>query len=241
MKKAATLLILAFAFNTLIKSQFVTTETSQFRPPSVPLITHDPYFSIWSPADRLTDMETVHWTGAKNPMHSMIKIDGKTYRIMGSSPSYVEPMKQLSLKVLPTNTLYEFAGGGVKLSMTFTSPLLVKDIEVLSRPVTYITWKVESADYKTHDIQLYFDCGSELAVNKTEQMITWDQPSIKGLKTAKMGTKEQKYLNKSGDNVRIDWGYVYLSVPEIENPSFSIAPRISLSDSFVKTGKLAES
>ena len=241
MKKAATLLILAFAFNTLIKSQFVTTETSQFRPPSVPLITHDPYFSIWSPADRLTDMETVHWTGAKNPMHSMIKIDGKTYRIMGSSPSYVEPMKQLSLKVLPTNTLYEFAGGGVKLSMTFTSPLLVKDIEVLSRPVTYITWKVESADYKTHDIQLYFDCGSELAVNKTEQMITWDQPSIKGLKTAKIGTKEQKYLNKPGDNVRIDWGYVYLSVPEIENPSFSIAPRISLSDSFVKTGKLAES
>jgi hypothetical protein len=241
MKKAATLLILAFAFNTLIRSQFVTSETTQFRPPSVPLITHDPYFSIWSPADRLTDAETVHWTGAKNPMHCMIKIDGKTYRIMGSSPSYVEPIKQLSLKVLPTNTVYEFGGGGVKLSMTFTSPLLVKDIEVLSRPVTYITWKVESTDFKTHDIRLYFDCGSELAVNKTEQLITWDQPSIKGLKTAKIGTKEQKYLNKPGDNVRIDWGYVYLSVPEIEIPSFSVAPRILLTESFIKTGKLPES
>jgi hypothetical protein len=150
-------------------------------------------------------------------------------------------MKQLSLKVLPTNTVYEFGGAGIKVSMTFTSPLLVKDIDVLSRPVTYITWKIESDDNKTHDIQLYFDCGSELSVNNTEQKVTWEQPAINGLKTAKIGTQEQKYLNKPGDNVRIDWGYVYLSVPEDQNPSFSIAPRNSLLSGFVKTGKLPES
>lgn len=123
MKKAATVLLLFFALTAFIRSQSLGNEPVQFRPPSVPLITHDPYFSIWSPSDRLTDMETVHWTGAKNPLHSMIKIDGKTYRLMGSSPSYIEPMKQLSLKVLPTNTVYEFGGAGIKLSMTFTSPL----------------------------------------------------------------------------------------------------------------------
>lgn len=240
MKKAATLLLLFFAFTIMMKSQPASIEPVQFRPPSVPLITHDPYFSIWSPSDRLTDMETVHWTGTRHPIHSLIKVDGKTYRIMGSSPSYVEPMKQLSLKVLPTNTIYEFGGAGIKVSVSFTSPLLVKDIEVLSRPVTYITWKVESTDNKTHEIQVYFDCGSELSVNNTEQMITWEQPVIKGLKTAKIGTQEQKYLNRSGDNLRIDWGYVYLSVPEAQNPSISIAPRRALSDSFVKTGKLPE-
>ena len=71
-------------------------------------------------------------------------------------------------------------------------------------------------------------------------MITWEQPVIKGLKTAKIGTQEQKYLNKPGDNLRIDWGYVYLSVPETQKPSISVAPRRALSDSFVKTGKLPE-
>jgi len=164
----------------------------------------------------------------------MIRIDGKTYRLMGSSPSYVEPMKQLSLKVLPTNTVYTFAGAGVKVSMTFTSPLLVKDIEVLSRPVTYVSWKVESTDSKAHDIQIYFACGSELSVNKTDQEIGWEQPDIKGLKTERIGTLEQKYLNKHGDNVRIDWGYIYLSVPESQKSSISVAQRSSLADSFVK-------
>ena len=165
MKKATIIFLLIAISQTLFKCQAPDNEPVQFRPPSVPLITHDPYFSIWSPADRLTDMETVHWTGTRHPIHSMIKVDGKTYRILGSSPSYVEPMKQLSLKVLPTNTIYEFGGAGIKVSISFTSPLLVKNIEVLSRPVTYITWKVESVDRMTHEIQLYFDCGSELSVN----------------------------------------------------------------------------
>jgi hypothetical protein len=241
MKRTSALLLIFFLFSTLIRSQPAGKEAVQFRPPSVPLITHDPYFSIWSPSDRLTDMETVHWTGARNPLHSMIKIDGKTYRLMGSSPSYIEPLKQISLEVRPTNTLYIFENTAVKVTLTFTSPLLVKDIDVLSRPVTYVTWKIESIDNISHNIQLYFDCGAELAVNKTEQMVTWEQPSVKGLKTARIGSKEQKYLNKPGDNIRIDWGYVYMSVPESQDPIFSVALRNSLSEGFVKTGKLPQS
>lgn len=238
MKRAAAMLFLIVTLNTLINSQTTGNESGQFRPPSVPLITHDPYFSIWSPSDRLTDMETVHWTGARNPIHSMIRVDGMTFRLMGSNPSYVEPMKQISLKVLPTNTVYEFLGAGIKVSLTFTSPLLVKDIDILSRPVTYLTWKIESQDKNLHDIQLFFDCGSELSVNNTDQMVTWEQPDIKGLKSARLGTQDQKYLNKPGDNVRIDWGYVYLSVPSVQNPALAIAPRNAVSGSFAKTGKL---
>ncbi|MGD0342405.1 MAG: DUF4965 domain-containing protein [Bacteroidales bacterium] len=234
-------LILTLCILFPVKSQSSDDQTLNFRPPSVPLVTHDPYFSIWSPADRLSDQETVHWTGTKNPLHCMIRIDGQAFRIMGANPTNIEPLKQTGLSVTPTRSLYEFGNSKIKLSLSFTSPLLTNDLDVLSRPVTYVSWNIYSDDGQIHDIQLYFDCGAEIAVNTPEQSVTWEEPAIQGLKTAKIGCLDQKYLNKPGDNIRIDWGYVYLSVPQEQNAIISINSRASLFNSFIKLGKLPES
>lgn len=53
------------------------------RAPAVPLITVDPYFSVWSDTDRLNEGTTVHWTGKPNTIVGLLTIDGKDYRFMG--------------------------------------------------------------------------------------------------------------------------------------------------------------
>jgi hypothetical protein len=212
----------------------------QFRVPSVPLVSHDPYFSIWSPADRLYDRETVHWTGKNQPLHSMVRIDGITYRIMGSYPGKLEPLKQKSLTVNPTRTVYEFENKQVSLRLLFTTPALADNLDVLSRPVTYITWEMRSADGNEHSVQLYFDCGGEIAVNSPDQNLIWDKPSISELKTVRIGNPDQPVLKRKGDDVRIDWGYAYLSVPSIQKPQVVTGERNKLMESFISSGLITE-
>ena len=57
-----------------------------FRPPAVPLVTYNPFLSIWSEADHLNDATTKHWTRHDHSLVSLIRIDGKTYRLMGAEP-----------------------------------------------------------------------------------------------------------------------------------------------------------
>jgi hypothetical protein len=183
------------------------------RPPSVPLVAVDPYFSIWSPADRLTDAQTVHWTGRAQPLTSYIRVDRDVSRLMGTSISDVAAMPQKSVVVQPTRTIYTFADQRVKVTLTFFTPSLPWDLDVLSRPVTYLTWDVASADGRTHEVQLYFDCGAEVAVNTPDQSVAIDYPAVDGLAMVRTGTPDQPVLARKGDDVRIDWGYAYLAAP----------------------------
>lgn len=65
-------------------AQFYTPQAeNQLRAPSVPLITSDPYFCMWSPYDRLNEGNTEHWSGKEQPLVGAIRVDGTTYRFMG--------------------------------------------------------------------------------------------------------------------------------------------------------------
>lgn len=47
------------------------------RAPATPLFVHDPFFSIWSAADGLTDGWLSHWTGPPVAMSGLIRVDGR--------------------------------------------------------------------------------------------------------------------------------------------------------------------
>lgn len=188
-----------------------------FRPPAVPLVTHDPYFSVWSFEDRLTDGPTRHWTGQRQELCALVKLDGAVFRLMGAEPAAVPAMKQVSLEVLPTRTIYHFEEQGVRIGMIFCSPLLPDEPEVMSRPVSYLTWEVRVLDRKQHEVSLYFDCGAGLAVDREEQAVTWERERVETMSVLRVGTQQQAVLGKSGDNVRIDWGYMLLGVPQQGN------------------------
>ena len=128
------------------------------RPPSVPLVACDPYFSIWSPADKLTDADTVHWTGKPHRLTSLVRIDGKAFRLMGREPADVPALPQTGLEVLPTRTIYTFEGEGARVTLTFMTAALPDDLMVYSRPVTYLTWESQATDGKEHDMWSYFRC-----------------------------------------------------------------------------------
>lgn len=60
-----------------------------FRAPAYPLITSDPYLSIWSFRDTLYKGPTRHWTGKVRSLQGIIRVDGHSMYFMGKPiPNY---------------------------------------------------------------------------------------------------------------------------------------------------------
>lgn len=209
---------------------------AQERPPAVPLVTHDPYFSIWSMDDKLTDGPTRHWTGKAQPLAGLVRVDGKSYRYMGDWPEEAPALAQKSLQVAATHTVYTFNGAGISLTLTFFTPAFPQDLDMLSRPVTYLTWKVASDDGKPHDVSLLLDASPLLAVDVDNEAVTWGRLRTASLDTMQIGSRDQQVLNRSGDDLRIDWGYFHLCVPRQEGVETALVPNAV--GSFLKNGTL---
>jgi len=207
--------------------------------PAYPLITHTPYFSVWSFTDELNVSDTRHWTGAKQPLMGMLRVDDMdTYRFLGaeaekdtfSSIDHNDKMpkiiaaEQQWVSVNPTQTLYQFACGAIDLTLSFTSPLLLDDLSLLSRPVSYVSFKLRSNDGKPHKVQLHFGVGGMLAANTASQELKVGRGKTSSLAFMTAGTREQPVLQKKGDNLRIDWGNLYVAAPMSQGGK----PRISM-------------
>ncbi|HEY0111167.1 MAG TPA: DUF4965 domain-containing protein, partial [Fibrella sp.] len=362
------------------------------RPPAYPLITHDPYFSVWSMTDKLTDSPTRHWTGKAQSLEGIVRVDGKAYQFLGSVPVTYQPIlptgesqaysasytftkpdtawiqpefdakswqtgtgpfgdtpeaktrwvnrntnkdgiylrrefdydgktdpaklllslnhdddvtiylngvriltksgyiseyitlplsaegqkalrpgrnvlavhcvslrggsfidvglvnpivstavagaTQTDVKVSATQTEYSFTAGPVVLTANFLSPLLLDELEVAARPVTYLTFTARSADGKSHAVELYVGASGTLATNSPDQEVVTDAGTTSTLNWLNVGTKQQPILARKGDNVRIDWGYAYLAVPQQMKAQLAPGSLAELKTRFVSQGVL---
>lgn len=357
---------------------------AQQQAPAYPLITHDPYFSIWSTTDDLTSSATTHWTGTAQSLTGLVKVDGVTYRVLGQNallyqtvlpttdenayqvkytetapgndwmqPEYddkawktgkapfsddasrggtpwhsrdlwtrrtfdagdlssadlflkishddnikvylngediyalegwlnkyiyhpipdavknklkpkgnvlaihilntaggafldagisrvsatpgesIEKGTQTAVRINATQTAYDFTCGKVNLTLTFTSPLLMDDLNLLSRPVSYISYRVAANDNATHQVALCFSAASSICVNVPSQAVTTARYTSGQLSVLKAGTKEQPVLKKKGDDLRIDWGYMYVAAPTASHPQQYICRATDAAQLFV--------
>lgn len=206
------------------------------RAPAVPLIAQDPYFSVWSNTDKLADSFPVHWTGTVNALVSFIRVDGRAFRVMGAPIAGAPAMRQTDLTIRPTNTIYKFEDAGVELTLTFTNPNLPDDLMLISRPATYLTWSVRSTDGSDHEVKVYFDATAELCVNTVDQTIVAERATTDKVDAIRMGTDSQEVLAKSGDNIRIDWGYFYAAAAKGTAKSAIADPKARTS--FLQSGDI---
>lgn len=88
--KLAAVLCTTVAMNAQTADLFQPYKSTDLRLPSVPLVVSDPYFSIWSPYDNLTDGSTRHWTNDEKPLEGLVRVDGKTYRFLGVNNAVLE-------------------------------------------------------------------------------------------------------------------------------------------------------
>ena len=160
----------------------------EFRPPSVPLVTFDPYLSIWSAADHLTYRPTQHWTTREHSLVSLARIDGKVFRIMGIEPREAPALPQIGLKVTPTRSIYEFEGANVHITLTFMRPALPNDLGAMALPLSYITWEFALRTENRMPVSLYDSTSSELAVNEAAQKVEWTREQASGLTALRVGT-----------------------------------------------------
>lgn len=180
------------------------------RAASIPLVLHDPFFSIWSSADYLYDEDPVHWSGARQKMRGYLSVDGEKYAFLGDKDIF-EALPQKSIDVTATSTEYVFENDKVQLKCRFTSPLLPDDMVLMSRPCTYID--VTVLKKKETEVTLDFVLSADL-VRQTKDGIVGFDGKFNTISYSYMGRALQTPLGGSFDKTTIDWGYAYVACQE---------------------------
>ena len=183
---------------------------------AVPLIAHDPFFSVWSQADRLYEDDTRHWSQESMRMYGSLMLNGREYSFMGRKAER-EEIPQTRVEMTATSTRYLFENEEALLEVIFTSPLLADDRRIFSRPCSYIRFRLVRRRNAEALIRLTVSADF---IRRTPGPIFGNVHSGKqedcSFSYAYMYKGNQHILGDSGDNMTINWGNVYLAAKDGE-------------------------
>lgn len=174
----------------------------KMRPPATPLITSDPFFSVWSETDALNASDTVHWTGRTIALRCTVKVGDRVYGVMGRNEGTLAA-RQVGSDMDAFSSYYTFDCDGVKVRLTFTSPVIPDDMYLISRPVSYLLVSADAAGVNAKvsvSEQICLDLAGEYPV----------KASVEG-GSVTLASEVQNVLSRDGDDQRIDWGKFYLT------------------------------
>ena len=122
-----------------------------FRPPAVPLITFAPMHQKFLFHEDATTVNTTYWDKSAMPIFVMMRFSGNDHAVtlVGQLDSVAPALQDALPVVTATSTTfrYYFRGmPGASATLTFTSPMLPDDFDVLARPATYIHASLTGAE-----------------------------------------------------------------------------------------------
>lgn len=167
-------------------------------------------------------------------------VDFGIYTESDQKEVFAQVAVQNNVALSATQTHYNFTCGPVNLNLQFVSPLLPGDLDLLSRPVNYINYQVVSNDGAEHEVQIYFETTPQWAVNEVGQEVNVSKGKTGEINFLKTGTTEQAILEKSGDNVRIDWGYFYMAANQSETNRLAIGDYFGSKETFIQNGEVSQ-
>lgn len=132
---------------------------------------------------------------------------------------FTQTATQKSVEVQAMTTAYQFTCGPVDLDLAFIAPMFMDNLDLLSRPVNYLSYKVTANDGQKHAVELYLEAAPQWALDLPHQESVSDTFVEGELTYAQTGSRNQQVLGKQGDDVRIDWGHFYMAANKANTAS----------------------
>ena len=181
---------------------------NDMRLPAYPLVTVDPFFSIWSRSDTLNAADTTLWTGHRKRIVGKVSVDGREYTFLGKGD---DPLPQLACTVDFTETTCVFGNVEIELTARFRGAHVLDKPELLFAPVSYIDIEVRSADGGAHAVEVTIEVFDEIAKKNALAPCVFRIGKTDCAEFVTVRKKCARPLAYSGDHVVADWGEYFIA------------------------------